>query len=129
MAGRGLLHRHEGEYLQQMILHDVPDDAELVKVAATALRAEGLLERDLHHGDVLAVPRGTEDPVTEAQGHQVLHHFLAEIVIDAIELFLLEQCGQVVGEHLRGGGITAERLLDDYPRPASVRRFWRIEIN
>jgi len=40
-------HRHERTHLQQVVLHHVADDAKLVKVAAAALRAEGLLEGDL----------------------------------------------------------------------------------
>ena len=72
--------------LQQVVLQDVPDDAELVKVAAAALSAEGLLEGDNDGGDVVAVPRGAEDGVGESHGDQVLHHLLAEIVVDAVEL-------------------------------------------
>ena len=43
---------HQRQYLQQMILHDVTDNAVLVEVTATALGADGLLT---HH---LRVPYG-----------------------------------------------------------------------
>ena len=43
----GRLHRDDGQHLQQMVLHDVADDADVVEVAAAALSAKGLLERDL----------------------------------------------------------------------------------
>lgn len=82
------------------------------------MRAERLLERDQHGRDVLPVPRRIEDLIAEAQRHQILHHFLAQIMIDAVQLLLAEQPGQMVGQVLRGGGILAERLLDDDAIPA-----------
>ena len=55
-GGCRLFHGHEAQYLQQVVLHDVADDAELVEVAAAALRAERLRERDQNAGDVIAMP-------------------------------------------------------------------------
>ena len=42
-----------------------PDHAELVEVAAAALRAERLLKRDHHGAHVLAVPQRPEEAVAE----------------------------------------------------------------
>lgn len=50
-------------HLHEVVLHDVPDDAELVKVAPAALRAEGLLEADLDVGDRVAAPGGRQELV------------------------------------------------------------------
>src|SRR5690606_24291928 len=86
--GDGPLHGDEREDLEQVVLHDVADDAELVKVAAAALGAEGLLEDDLDVVDVVAVPGGAEEGVSEPEDEQVLDHLLAEIVVDAVELLL-----------------------------------------
>ena len=44
------LHGDEGEDLEEVVLHDVADDADRVKVAAAALGAKVLLERDHHTG-------------------------------------------------------------------------------
>jgi hypothetical protein len=71
-------------------LHDVPDDAELVEVAAAALGPEGFLESDDHGGDVVAVPGRPEQAVAEPDGHQVLDHLLAQVVVNAIKLLLSE---------------------------------------
>ena len=68
-----------------MVLHDVPDDSELVKVSASSLGPERLLEADDHGGDVVAVPRWTEQHVGEAQRHQVLDHLLAQVVVNPAE--------------------------------------------
>jgi hypothetical protein len=72
-----------------MVLHDIADDAEFVKVTTTALRAEGLFERDLNVVDVVTVPSGTEEGVTKSKNENVLDHLLAKIVIDTEELILL----------------------------------------
>ena len=56
--GEGLLHRHQRHHLQQVVLHDVADDAVLVKVAAAPLAAKVLLEDHLHRLDRLPVPDG-----------------------------------------------------------------------
>jgi hypothetical protein len=40
--------------------------------------------------DVAPVPHGLEEPVGEANDHDVLHCLLAEIVVDAVDLALVE---------------------------------------
>ena len=104
-----------------MILQDVSDDAKLVKVAATALGAEWLLERDHDGGDVVAIPNVAEDEVPEAKGHEVLHHLLAQVVVDAVELVLPEEGGQVRRQLLGRVEVLAEGLLDDDAGPARGR--------
>ena len=56
----------QNAYLEEMVLHDVPDYTELVEVTAAALRPDVLLERDLHALDALAVPRRLEELVRES---------------------------------------------------------------
>ena len=86
-AGGGrLLHGGQTQDLEQMILHDVADDSKLVEISAPALGAEGLLEGDDHRRDVVPVPRGAEQHVGEAESHQILNHFFAQVMIDSIEL-------------------------------------------
>jgi hypothetical protein len=43
----GTLHCEQGQDLEEMVLHNITDDAELVEVTASALGAERLLEGDL----------------------------------------------------------------------------------
>ena len=53
----------EGRYLKKVVLHDVSDDSELVKVSSSPLGPKGLLEG---YGDTcngIPVPRRTEDHV------------------------------------------------------------------
>lgn len=100
MTRRGFFHSYQGQNLQQVILHHVPNDAELVEVAAPALSSERLLEGDLHRGYVVPVPRRIEHSVPKSQSHQVLHHLFAEIMIDTIDLFFSEQRRQMIRKFL-----------------------------
>jgi len=66
-----------------MILHDIANDADIVKVPSSSLCTERFLESDLDVGDVLTIPSGAEEGVCKTQYKDILDHFLAEVVIDA----------------------------------------------
>lgn len=119
MTGRGFLHGDQRQDLEQVILHDVPDDPELVKVSSSTLGTKRLLERYLYGSDVVTVPGWTEYPVAEAQRHEILHHLLTQVVIDTVDLLFLEEGRQVIGQRLRARCITTERLFYDYSGPSS----------
>ena len=75
---------------------------------------------DLHMVDEIAVPHRLEDAVGEAEHQDVLHGFLAQVVVDAEDL--------VFGEDLVDGGVEvaggfqagAEGLFDDDAAGAAV---------
>lgn len=50
-------HGNKAQYLQQMILHYISDDAKLVKIATTALSTKWFLENYLNRRYVKSVPR------------------------------------------------------------------------
>ena len=60
-----LLHRNERKYLQQVVLHHVPDDAVLVEVTTTSVSAKILFEYDLDSFDMLPIPDGLEAYIGE----------------------------------------------------------------
>jgi len=70
------------------ILHNITNDAKLVKVAASSFGSEWLLERDLNVVDVIPVPSRTEKLVAESEDENVLDHLLAQVVINAVQLVL-----------------------------------------
>lgn len=72
-----------------MVLHDIADDAEFVKVSTSSFCAEGLFEGDLNAVNVVAVPGGSEEFVTESENEEVLHHLLSEVVVNTEDLFFL----------------------------------------
>ena len=99
-----------------MVLHHVPHRAGFVVVAAAPLDAERLGDGDLHMVDMRGVPQGFEQAVGEAERHQVLHRFLAEIVVDAEDAAFEEDGAELVVDDFGAGAVVADRLLDDDPR-------------
>ena len=92
--------------------------AGLLVERAAALDAEVLGHRDLDVVDVAPVPERLEDAVAEAEDEQVADRLLAQVVVDAVDLRLVEDADQGVVEVARRVEVVAERLLDDDPRPA-----------
>ena len=84
------LHRHVAEQLQHVVLDQVAQRAGLVVVAGAGADADVLGGGDLHVVDVVAVPQRLEHAVGEAERHHVLHRLLAQVVVDAEDLGLLE---------------------------------------
>ena len=94
-----------------MILDHVTQGAGLLVELAAAGDAERFGHRDLHAGDVVAVPHRLEERVGEAEVQQVLHRLLAEVMIDAKDAALGEV---LVQRHIELPGaleIAAEGLL------------------
>ena len=108
----GRVHQRQREQLQQVVLADVAQRAGGVVELAAPLDPALLGDRDLDRGDRAAVPQRLEDPVGEAQHHQVLRRLLAEVVVDAEELVLLEVLVQLRPQLARAREVLAERLLD-----------------
>ena len=76
-----------------MVLHHVAQRAGLLVVAGPRADAFLLGDGDLHVVDVLLVEQRLEDAVGEAQHEDVLDGFLAEVVIDAVDLPFVEDLG------------------------------------
>ncbi|MNQ73243.1 hypothetical protein D3C85_879700 [compost metagenome] len=83
-------HRHQAEQLQQVVLHHVAHGAGAVVVGAAVFHAQGFADADLHMVDVPGAPDRLEQAVGETQGHEVLHGFLAQVVVDAEHLGFVE---------------------------------------
>ena len=108
----GGLHRRDAEQLEDVVLHHVAQGAGLLVVARARADPFLLGHGDLHVVDVLLVPERLEDRVAEPHDHQVLHRLLAEVMVDAEDLALVEDLGERGVEprgHLRGRGRSASR--------------------
>ena len=116
VEGSGRLHRQQRQHLQDVVLDDVPQGPGLLVEGAAPLDADRLGDRDLDVVDGVAVPDPLEDGVAEAEDEDVLHRLLAEVVVDAEDLRLVEDVMQGALQLARGVQVTAERLLDDQPR-------------
>ena len=82
--------------------------------------ADRFRRRNLHMIDVGAVPKRLDHAIGEAEDHQVLNGFLAEIVVDAENLFFSENFFQLFVQLLCRRQIVAERLFHDDPRPLAI---------
>ena len=95
-----------------MVLHNITNNAELIKITATSLSAKWLLESDLHIIDVVAVPCCVEELVAEPQDEDVLDHLLSKVVVNS-EDFILVPVWCKGGLQISGAAkILAEWLLD-----------------
>ena len=114
------LHRDQRQQLQQVVLHHVAQRAGLLVVAGA--RADAFLfgDGDLHVVDVFLVEQRLEDAVGEPQHQDVLDRLLAEVVVDAVDLPLVEDLRDRVVDGARAVQIAADRLLDDQPRERLV---------
>ena len=112
-GGRRRLHGEISDDLQQMILDDVADDAGLLVEGAAALDAERLGHRDVHALDVLPVPDRLEKRVGEPEVQDVLHRFLAQVVIDSEDRVFGKRAMERRVERAGRLEVAPERLLDD----------------
>jgi hypothetical protein len=119
---RRRLHRDEAEDLEEVRDHHVAEGAGLLVKRRPAADRERLGHVDLHVGDVSAVPDRLVDAVAEAQGEQVLDRLLAQEVVDAEDLRLVEDSVDGLVECPRRGQVGAEGLLEDHARALSQAR-------
>src|SRR5581483_7977489 len=74
----------------------------------------GFGHSDLHAPDIVAVPDWLQKRIGKAEVEQILHWFLAEVMIDPENLRFLKGLVENSVEGLRGGKIATKRLFDDY---------------
>ena len=112
------LHRHHRQQLEHMVRHHVAQRAGLLVELAAPLDADRLGHGDLHVVDAVAIPDRLEQPVGEAERHDVLHRLLAEEMVDAENLVLVQRL-QDAARSARGAEseAVAERLLDHHAAP------------
>ena len=96
-----------------MVDDDVAERTDRVVEVAAVGDTEVLGHRDLHRLDVVAVPDRFEHRVGEAQVQDLLEAHLAEVVVDAEQLRLVDVLVELRGERPRRFEVVTERLLDD----------------
>ena len=116
---RWRLHRHHGQYLQQVVLEHVAYRAGTVVVAAAVFHADGFGGGDFNVVDVVAVPERLEEAVGEAQHEEVLYGFFAEVVVDAVYLVFVEVVVDGAVEVFRGLAVVAKGFFYNQPLPAA----------
>ena len=97
-----------------MVLEDIPRDPGAVEVGRAIFEPDRFRDRDLHLLDVPIVPERLEDSVAQAKDQDVLDGFLAEVVIDAVDLALVKHRVDERVQLARGFEIVPKGLLDDH---------------
>ncbi len=116
-------HRSQADQLHDVIWHHVAQRSGLIVVTAALFHAHGFRHRNLHVIDVAPVPDGLEDSVGESKRQDVLDRFLAQIMIDAIDLLFFRNFQQL---HIQVPGrlqVMTKGFLDDHPPPVLVVLF------
>ena len=120
IEGGGRLHRHHRQQCEQVIGDHVAQRAgRLVEIAAL-FHADRLRGRDLHVIDPVAVPDRFEQPIGEAERHDVLDRVLAEKMVDPENLVLVQRAQDVGVQFARRFEAVAERFLDHDAAPVSM---------
>jgi hypothetical protein len=88
--------------------------------AAAMADAELFVDGDLDMVDMIAIPDRLEHAVGEAQHQDVLDGFLAEVMIDPVDLLLVDEFQQLVVQRLGRSEVGSERLFDHQPPPRAV---------
>ena len=114
------LHRDQRQQLKQMVRHHVAQRAGGVVKTAAMADAELFVDGDLDVIDMVAVPDRLEHAVGKTQHQDVLDGFLAEIMIDAIDLVLVDDLQQFAVQRFGRFKIGAERLFDHQPAPCAA---------
>ena len=98
-----------------MVLQHVADRARLIVKRAAPLDAKTLRHRDLHTLDVLTVPDRLDKGVAETEEDQILHRVLAQIVVDAKYIALIEGPVHDLVQRDRRFQVVAKGLFDHHP--------------
>ena len=113
-------HGGEGQHLGQVVLHHVAQGPRAFVVAGPLFHSDRFSGRDLHAGDVVAVPDRFENGVGEAQHQDVLDRFLAQVVVDPEDLVFLCRALHHPVQLLGAAVIAAKGLLDHHPTPGGI---------
>ena len=76
-----------------MVLDHVAQQSGLFVVGAAILYTQFFRHGNLHVIDIAPVPERLKDSVGEPEHQQILHRFLAQIVVDAVDLIFFEHAG------------------------------------
>jgi len=93
LKGNHRLHRHKTKQLHQRVGHHVPERAGMIVISAEMLHAHGFGDGDGHMIDVTTIPHRLEHRIGKSKRQNVLHGFLAQVMINPIDLGFLKAGG------------------------------------
>ena len=100
-----------------MVGHHIAHRPGVFIVSTASLNADFFGSGNLHMVNIAAVPNRLKDAVGKAEHHDVLHSFLAEVMVNAVNLPFLQDFPYF---HIQCTGrfqVMAKGLFDDDPPP------------
>ncbi len=104
-----------------MVLHHVAQRAGFLVITAAVADAKFFADGDLDVVNGFAIPKPLENGIGKAEHQNVLHGFLAEIMVNAADLRFVRVARQLGVQRLRGREVVAERFFNDDALPAVLR--------
>ena len=114
------LHRGQADELHDVVGHHVPQRPRLIVIAASLFHAHGFAHGNLHVIDVSPVPDRLEDSVGETKGQNILNGFLAQVVVDAVNLLFARDLEQLLIQGARRIEVASKRFFDDHSPPLMI---------
>src|SRR5258705_11374489 len=96
-----------------MILNHIADCASLIIERASALNSKVLCHSNLYALDLIAVPERLKERILEAEKDHVMNRPLAEVMVDAEDVLLVESPEQNPIERLRRDKVVPEGFFND----------------
>ena len=100
-----------------MVRNHVAQSTGAVVIPAAPLDAERFGDGDLDMIDIAAVPDRLENPVGKTKYQDVLDGFLAEVMVDPVDLLFFENLADFFVQSPGRFQIRPERLFDNDPPP------------
>ncbi|HJK95713.1 MAG TPA: hypothetical protein RMF84_00745 [Polyangiaceae bacterium LLY-WYZ-14_1] len=98
-----------------MVLNHIPNHTRLVVESAAPFDPEAFRHRDLNVLDVISIQNRFQKGIGKAEVQDVLHRFLAQVVIDSEDVLLRQSFREKPVELRRALEVPAEGLLYDDP--------------
>jgi len=103
-----------------VVLEHVPQKSGGFEILCPVLHADGFRNRDLDGVNVIPVPDRFKNQICKPEHQDVLNRFLAEIVVDAVNLAFIQAFTQIAVQFLCAFKIASERLFDDHMPPRHI---------
>src|SRR5579859_639624 len=104
-----------------MALNHVAKQSGFFKIGSSVFNSQFLSHGNLHVVDVAAVPNGLKNPVGKAEDQKILNRFLAQIMVDPVNI-LLAKCARDHTVKLPGAGqVASKRFFENDSCPVLFR--------
>src|SRR5262249_12133759 len=113
VAAHWSFHREQRQYLEQVVLYDVPNCADFFIKPASSLNTKALGHGDLHIGNVVIVPDRFEERIRKPKIYQILNGLLSKEVIDSPDRRFRKNFIKDPIQCLRRCHISTERFFND----------------